>query len=214
MRSATLIFGAAAAIAMVAGASAAPVTDRIQLAQAQESGRQSGATQRSSTGTREGGAATSRPSQAGDAAGGRRATMRSEAQMTSRRSVRGRSEGARVSVRGSRNRIGVRAAGRTYRRGGYVAAAGYSTRAAEYGYAGAVYGYGGPGYAYAAAGYGAGAAGYGYRAGGYGYRVEPAGPGRWCAVYPSGFRWCWTQLASADFGARSALNPQPLPPRR
>jgi hypothetical protein len=80
---------------------------------------------------------------------------------------------------------------RAYRRAGYAAAAGYTATAAGYGYGGAGYagyggvgyGYGGPGYAYAAAG-----------AGGYGYRVEPAGPGRWCNVYPSGFRWCWTQL--------------------
>ena len=88
---------------------------------------------------------------------------------------------------------------RAYRRAGYAAGAGYTATAAGYGYGGvgygyggygygsAPYGYGGPGYAYAAAGYGPGGAGYGYH-------VEPAGPGRWCAVYPSGFRWCWTQL--------------------
>ena len=88
---------------------------------------------------------------------------------------------------------------RAYRRAGYAAAAGYAATAAGYGYGGvgygygghgygsAPYGYGGPGYAYAAAGYGPGGAGYGYH-------VEPAGPGRWCAVYPSGFRWCWTFL--------------------
>jgi len=92
---------------------------------------------------------------------------------------------------------------RAYRRAGYAAAAGYTATAAGYGYGGvgygyggygygsAGYGYGGPGYAYAAAGYGPAGAGYG---GGYGYHVEPAGPGRWCAVYPSSFRWCWTQL--------------------
>ena len=73
---------------------------------------------------------------------------------------------------------------RAYRRAGYAAAAGYTATAAGYGY-------GGPGYAYAAAGYGPAGAGYGA---GYGYHVEPAGYGRWCAVYPSGFRWCWTQL--------------------
>jgi hypothetical protein len=85
---------------------------------------------------------------------------------------------------------------RAYRRAGYVAAAGYTASTAGYGYGGAVYGYGGasygyggPGYAYAA-GYGPVGAGYGA---GYGYHVEPAGYGRWCAVYPSGFRWCWTQ---------------------
>jgi hypothetical protein len=75
---------------------------------------------------------------------------------------------------------------RAYRRGGYAATAGYGATAAGYGYGGAGYGYGGPG-----------------------YRVEPAGPGRSCAVYPSGFQWCWTELA---FGPTNALNPQPLPP--
>ena len=75
---------------------------------------------------------------------------------------------------------------RTYRRAGYAAAAGYGATAAGYGYGGAGYGYGGPGYSY-----------------------EPAGPGRWCAVDPSGFRWCWTELA---FGPTNLLNPQPLPP--
>jgi hypothetical protein len=68
---------------------------------------------------------------------------------------------------------------RTYRRAGYAAAAGYTAAAAGY-YGGA----GGP--AYAPAGYGPGP-GYG----GGGYRIEPGN--RWCAVYPSGFRWCWTQ---------------------
>jgi|SRR6516164_3110362 len=83
---------------------------------------------------------------------------------------------------------------RAYRRAGYAVAAGYGATAAGYGYGGggyggAGYGYSGPGYAYAAAGYGPSPAGYA----GYGYRVEPAGYGRWCQVYPSGFRWCWTQ---------------------
>jgi hypothetical protein len=81
---------------------------------------------------------------------------------------------------------------RAYRRAGYAAAAGYTAAAAGY--------YGGPG-----------PAGYSpsYGAGGYGYHVEPGGPGRWCAVYPNGFRWCWTELA---FGPTNLLNPQPLPP--
>jgi hypothetical protein len=65
---------------------------------------------------------------------------------------------------------------RAYRRGGYGAAAGYTAAAAGYS-GGPGYGAGGPGYA---GGYGAG-----------GYRVESGN--RWCAVYPSGFRWCWTQ---------------------
>jgi hypothetical protein len=43
------------------------------------------------------------------------------------------------------------------------------------------------------AGYTAAAAvaGPGY---GSGYRRVAAGPGRWCTIYPSGFRWCWTQF--------------------
>jgi hypothetical protein len=76
---------------------------------------------------------------------------------------------------------------RAYRRAGYGVAAGYGATAAGYGYGGAVYGYRGAG-----------------------YRVEPAGYGRWCNVYPSGFRWCWTDYASGYSG----LNPQPLPPQR
>ena len=74
---------------------------------------------------------------------------------------------------------------RAYRRAGYAAAAGYTAAAAGY--------YGGPG-----------PAGYSPS-----YHVEPSGPGRWCAVYPNGFRWCWTELA---FGPTNLLNPQPLPP--
>ena len=38
---------------------------------------------------------------------------------------------------------------------------------------------------YAAVGYGAG---YG------GYRRVAVGPRRSCTIYPSGFRWCWTQF--------------------
>jgi hypothetical protein len=80
-----------------------------------------------------------------------------------------------------------RAPRRAYRRAGYAVAPGYRATAAGYVYGGAVYGYGGAG-----------------------YRVEPAGYGRWCNVYPSGFRWCWTDYASGYSG----LNPQPLPPQR
>jgi hypothetical protein len=76
---------------------------------------------------------------------------------------------------------------RAYRRAGYAVAPGYGATAAGYGYGGAVYGYGGAG-----------------------YRVEAAGYGRWCNVYPSGFRWCWTDYGSGYSG----LNPQPLPPQR
>jgi hypothetical protein len=57
--------------------------------------------------------------------------------------------------------------------------------------------YYGPGYgyedAYGEVGMPAAYGPYGYEGPGYGYVVEPAGYGRWCAVYPSGFRWCWTQ---------------------
>ena len=103
---------------------------------------------------------------------------------------------------------------RAYRRAGYAGAAVYGGTAAGYygGYVGPGYGItGGPGYGYAGGGYGPVAAGYGYGGAGYGYHVEPAGYGRWCAVYPSGFRWCWTEVASA-YGPTGALNPQPLPP--
>jgi hypothetical protein len=55
----------------------------------------------------------------------------------------------------------------------------------EYGYGAVGVGYPGP----APAAYGP----YGYGGPEYGYVVEPGGYGRWCAVYPSGFRWCWTQ---------------------
>ena len=37
------------------------------------------------------------------------------------------------------------------------------------------------------------AVGYGARYG-YGYRRVAVGPGRSCTIYPSGFRWCWTQF--------------------
>jgi hypothetical protein len=90
-----------------------------------------------------------------------------------------------------------RATRRAYRRAGYAVAPGYGATAAGYDHGGAVYGYGGAG-----------------------YRVEPAGYGRWCNVYPSGFRWCWTDYASGYSGLtpqslrrrRAGLNPQPLPP--
>jgi hypothetical protein len=90
-----------------------------------------------------------------------------------------------------------RATRRGYRAAGYTVAPGYGATAAGYDHGGAVYGYGGAG-----------------------YRVEPAGYGRWCNVYPSGFRWCWTDYASGYSGLtpqslrrrRAGLNPQPLPP--
>jgi len=42
---------------------------------------------------------------------------------------------------------------------------------------------------YAALGYGSGYVG----GDGYGRRVW-VGPNRWCMIYPSGFRWCWTGI--------------------
>ena len=53
--------------------------------------------------------------------------------------------------------------------------------------------YYGPGYGYGEVGVPATYGPYGYEGPEYGYFVEPGGYGRWCAVYPSGFRWCWTQ---------------------
>ena len=74
MRPLTLILGAAAAIGIAAAVSAEPATDRIQLAQAQDSGAQSGAgtgaSQRGNTGNREGGASTTRGSEGSGAAAG------------------------------------------------------------------------------------------------------------------------------------------------
>ena len=71
---------------------------------------------------------------------------------------------------------------RTYRR---AAAARRAAVGRYYGYGAVGVGYPGPG----PAAYGP----YGYGGPEYGYVVEPGGYGRWCAVYPSGFRWCWTQ---------------------
>jgi hypothetical protein len=90
-----------------------------------------------------------------------------------------------------------RATRRAYRGAGYAVAPGSGATAARYRYGGAVSGYGSAG-----------------------YRVEAAGYGRWCNVYPSGFRWCWTDYASGYSGLtpqplrrrRAGLNPQPLPP--
>jgi hypothetical protein len=64
MRLLSLILGAAAAAGVAAAVSADPVADRIQMAQAQDSGMQSGsgtgANQRGPSGNREGGAAATR----------------------------------------------------------------------------------------------------------------------------------------------------------
>lgn len=107
MRWLTLILGAAAALGMVAAVSAKPAPDRIQLAQAQQSDMQSGTSQRQSTGNRASGATMGQSAQ-----GGGRATMRGEARGMSRTSLRARSKGARVSIHGSRTRVGVRTTAR------------------------------------------------------------------------------------------------------
>ena len=66
MRALAILFGVGTAVGIVAGVSAAPV-ESLQLAQAQQSGAQSGtgtgASQRGSAGTREGGAAAAGASQ-------------------------------------------------------------------------------------------------------------------------------------------------------
>jgi hypothetical protein len=113
MRTLAMILGAAAVIAVAAPVAADPATGRLQLAQAQDSGSQSGAStgarqqgssgmsQQGSGGQREGGSATTRQSSGGGAAVNQ--TQRS----SSRTSVRERSEG--VAVRGgSRTTVGVR----------------------------------------------------------------------------------------------------------
>jgi hypothetical protein len=128
MRILAVILGTAAAIAVAAPVSADPAAGRVQLAQAQDSGAQSGSgmgvSQQGSAGNRDSGAATSRGSEGGNAAtrgseggaaasqnsGGGRATMRSETG-SSRTTIRARSGGARVAVGGSSRRaIGVRSA--------------------------------------------------------------------------------------------------------
>ena len=71
MRALAILFGVGTAVGIVAGVSAAPVESGMQLAQAQQSGGQSGAqsgtgtgaSQRGSAGTREGGAAAAGASQ-------------------------------------------------------------------------------------------------------------------------------------------------------
>ena len=85
---------------------------------------------------------------------------------TYRRAARRAAVGRRAARRAA---VGRRAGGRYY----------------GYGYGAVGVDYPGP----APAAYGP----YGYGGPEVGYVVEPGGYGRWCAVYPSGFRWCWTQ---------------------
>jgi hypothetical protein len=119
MRIFAVMFGAAAVLAVAAPVAADPATGRLQLAQAQDSGSQSGSStgarqqgssggqqgssgmsQQGSGGQREGGSATNRQSSGG-------AAVNQTQRGTSRTSVRERSEG--VAVRGgSRTTVGVR----------------------------------------------------------------------------------------------------------
>ena len=106
MRILAVILGTAAAIGFVAAASADPRTDRIQLAQAQQSGGEAGAGMRG--GDREGAAAPRSSESKGRDSGGAQAKVKTEG--TSRTTIRKRSESARISVRGgSRTTVGVRA---------------------------------------------------------------------------------------------------------
>jgi beta-xylosidase len=110
MRLVIVMLGAAAAMTMAAAVSAAPAKGGVQLAQAQESGTQSGVgsatNQRDNTGNREhGGAATRTSKRGGKSTGAERGTVRNE--RTSHTSARG-SEETRVSVRGGRTHAGVR----------------------------------------------------------------------------------------------------------
>jgi hypothetical protein len=123
MRILAVMFGAAAALAVAAPVAADPGTGRVQLAQAQDSGMQSGsstgARQQGSSGSQQGSSGMSQQGSAGQREGGTAATRQSsgggaaisQTQGTSRTTVRQRSEGARVSVRGgSRTAVGVRSA--------------------------------------------------------------------------------------------------------
>jgi hypothetical protein len=117
MKVLAMLFGVGTAVGIVAGVSAASAERGIQLAQARDSGAQSGGTgasERGSAGTREGGAAASGASQERGAltrqSGDRSTTARSETTRSSRTTVRERSGGTRVSVHGGTRRVvGVRA---------------------------------------------------------------------------------------------------------
>jgi hypothetical protein len=118
MRVLAILFGVGTAVGIVAGVSAAPVESGKQLAQAQDSGAQSGmgtgASQRGSAGSREGGAAASGASQERGAgtrqSGDGSTTARSETTRASRTTVRERAGDTRVSVHGGTRRVvGVRA---------------------------------------------------------------------------------------------------------
>src|SRR3954470_3194246 len=116
MKALAILLGVGTAVSLAAGVSAAPA--KIQLAQAQNSGAQTGtatgASQRGSGGTREGGAAAPGASQERGTAtrqsGDGSATARTETTRSSRTTVRERAGGTRVSVHGGTRRVlGVRA---------------------------------------------------------------------------------------------------------
>ena len=117
MRVLAVLFGVGTAVGIAASVSAAPNESSIQLAQAQDAGTQSGAgaSQRGSTGNRQGGATVTGGSQERGAAtrqsGDGSATVRSETTRTSRTTtVRERAGSTRVSVHGGTRRVvGVRA---------------------------------------------------------------------------------------------------------
>src|SRR4051794_23551783 len=118
MKVLTILFGVGTAVGLAAGVSSAPAKSGIQVSQAQNSGAQTGtatgASQRGSAGTREGGAAAPGASQERGTAtrqsGDGSATARTETTRSSRTTVRERAGGTRVSVHGGTRRVlGVRA---------------------------------------------------------------------------------------------------------
>jgi hypothetical protein len=120
MRILAVMFGAAAVLAVAAPVAADPATGRLQLAQAQDSGSQSGsstgARQQGSSGSQQGSSGLSQQGSGGQRESGSATTRQSSGsgaavnqtqRGTSRTSVRERSEG--VAVRGGgRTTVGVR----------------------------------------------------------------------------------------------------------
>ena len=125
MRILAVMFGAAAVLAVAAPVAADPGTGRHQLAQAQDSGSQSGsstgARKQGSSGSQQGSSGMSQQGSSGQGGSGSAASGGSsgggsaatnQTQGTSRTTVRGRSAGARIAVHsGSRTAVGVRHAG-------------------------------------------------------------------------------------------------------
>jgi hypothetical protein len=122
MRILAVIFGAAAAVAVAGPVSADPAAGRVQIAQAQDSGSQSGSGMSKSqqqgssrTGASQQGSSDQRNSgnnAASRNSSGRQAATNNQMQGSSRTTMRERSGGARVSVHGrGRTAVGVRSAG-------------------------------------------------------------------------------------------------------